>query len=77
MSQYMMYMKYRVKEKFWRFLSLLHIVHLYERTTNENTFSVRQLGSQLWFIKRARFPLAHASITWNRSIARERENNTD
>lgn len=28
------------------------------------TFSVRQLGSQLWLIKRPRFPFAHASITW-------------
>lgn len=28
------------------------------------TFSVRQLGSQLWLINLPKFPLAHASITW-------------
>lgn len=27
------------------------------------TFSVQQLGSQLWLMKRPKFPLAHASIT--------------
>lgn len=35
------------------------------------TFSVRQFGSQLWLMKRPKFPLAHASITWKSRVTND------